>query len=46
MGCHRSMEEISNWILLSNDEKRQVLKNAEERSKTPIKGTNDYDYYV
>jgi len=40
------MEEISNWILLSDDEKRQVLKNAEERSKTPIKGKNDFDYYV
>ena len=46
IGCHRSMEEISNWILLSDDEKRQVLKNAEKRSKTPIKGKNDYDYYV
>lgn len=46
MGCHRSMEEITNWIFMSDEEKRESLKKAAMRKKTPIKGTNDYDYYV
>jgi hypothetical protein len=46
MGCHRSMDEITNWIFYNDDEKRQVLKNTEERKKTPVRGKNDYDYYV
>ena len=46
MGCHRSMEEITNWIFMSDTEKKETLKNAELRKKTPIRGNNDYDYYV
>ena len=46
VGCHRSMEEITNWILYNDDEKKQALKNAKERRETPIQGKNDYDYYV
>ena len=46
IGCHRSMEEITGWVLYNEDQKRQVLKNANERRKTPIPGKNDYDYYV
>jgi predicted Fe-S protein YdhL (DUF1289 family) len=40
------MEEISKWMFYSDDEKRQVLINAEVRKKTPVAGINDYDYYV
>lgn len=46
MGCHRSMDEITNWIFYNDDEKLQVLKNTVERKKTPVRGKNDYDYYV
>ena len=46
MGCHRSMEEITNWIFMSDDEKGESLRKAEIRKQTPIKGTNDYDYYA
>jgi predicted Fe-S protein YdhL (DUF1289 family) len=46
IGCHRSMEEITNWIFCNEEEKRQILKNAEERRRTPVQGLNDYDYYV
>jgi len=46
MGCHRSMNEIKKWIFMSDEEKRETLKMAEARKNTPIKGSNDYDYYV
>lgn len=46
MGCHRSMDEITNWIFMSDDEKRESLKKAEIRKQTPITGTQDYDYYI
>ena len=46
MGCHRSMDEITNWIIYDDDQKRQALTNAEVRKKTPITGINNYDYYV
>lgn len=40
------MDEITNWIFYNDDEKLQVLKNTVERKKTPVRGKNDYDYYV
>ena len=40
------MDEITHWIFYSDDEKQEVLKNAEVRKKTPITGKNDYDYYI
>ncbi|MCD4730207.1 MAG: DUF1289 domain-containing protein [Bacteroidales bacterium] len=46
MGCHRSMEEITNWIFMSDIEKKESLRKAEIRKQTPILGTQDYDYYV
>ena len=46
MGCHLSMEEITNWIFMSDDEKRESLNKAEIRKQTPITGTQEYDYYV
>ena len=46
IGWFRSMEEITSWVLMSDDEKREILKRAEIRKQTPVKGTNDYEYYV
>ena len=46
MGCHRSMDEISNWIFYNDDEKKQVLKNAEVTEENTDRGKNEYDYYV
>ena len=46
VGCHRSMEEITNWIFMSDDEKKESLRKVEIRKQTPIRGTQDYDYYV
>jgi len=40
------MDEITNWIHYSDEQKKQVLINAEKRRKTPVQGKNDYDYYV
>lgn len=30
-GCYRSVDEIRNWLKMSNEERRQVLKNCDER---------------
>jgi len=40
------MEEITNWIFMSDDEKRESLRKADIRKQIPIKGSQDYDYYV
>jgi predicted Fe-S protein YdhL (DUF1289 family) len=32
-GCHRSGEEIREWVLLDNTERRAVLKKARARGK-------------
>lgn len=31
LGCYRSAEEITDWSMLGNDEKREVLSRARER---------------
>jgi len=31
MGCYRNASEITDWVMLSNDEKREVLQRARER---------------
>ncbi|MGD2141458.1 MAG: DUF1289 domain-containing protein [Burkholderiales bacterium] len=30
-GCMRSMDEIANWLEMTNEEKRQVLDRIEQR---------------
>ncbi|MDC1310941.1 DUF1289 domain-containing protein [Burkholderiales bacterium] len=30
-GCFRTMDEISHWIELSDDDKREVLRTAKDR---------------
>jgi len=32
-GCKRTLEEIRNWLKMSNDEKQQVLIAIQERKK-------------
>ena len=46
IGCHRTMDEITGWLFMNNDSKRESLKAAAERKTTPKPGKNDYDYYV
>ncbi|MDX1401888.1 MAG: DUF1289 domain-containing protein [Kiloniellales bacterium] len=31
IGCHRNIDEIRDWMIMSADEKHQVLKNIEDR---------------
>lgn len=38
MGCHRSIDEIRDWPILSADEKRAVLAAIEERTSAPKTG--------
>jgi predicted Fe-S protein YdhL (DUF1289 family) len=30
-GCHRSAEEITDWFMASDEQKREVLRRARER---------------
>ena len=46
MGCYRTMEEITGWLFMADEEKAKVLKDAEVRRLTPKSEKNDYDYYV
>ena len=32
-GCYRNVEEIAGWHNLSNDKRREILLNAEQRRK-------------
>ncbi|MEO0616367.1 MAG: DUF1289 domain-containing protein [Pseudomonadota bacterium] len=32
MGCYRSLDEIVDWTMMTDDEKRAVLANVAERS--------------
>jgi predicted Fe-S protein YdhL (DUF1289 family) len=39
LGCYRSAAEITDWSMLSNDEKREVLRRSRERldASNPVK---------
>jgi len=39
MGCYRSAAEITDWVMMSNDEKRDVLEKTRERfeASNPIR---------
>jgi hypothetical protein len=39
MGCYRSANEITDWFMASDDEKREVLRKARERMQgsSPIR---------
>jgi predicted Fe-S protein YdhL (DUF1289 family) len=34
MGCYRSADEITDWFMASDEEKREVLRKARERRKS------------
>ena len=34
MGCHRTVDEIIDWAMLDDDEKRAVLERVRERAAT------------
>jgi len=34
MGCFRSAEEVTDWFMASDTQKRDILDRAEERRKT------------
>ncbi len=44
MGCYRSLEEIRSWYKNSDEEKKQILKNAEARRIQKDK-EQQYDHF-
>ena len=33
LGCYRTMEEITQWALMENDQRREVLLKSQQRAK-------------
>lgn len=46
MGCHRSMEEITGWLFMSDEKKLDILRKVEERKAEIRTEQNNYDHYV
>lgn len=46
IGCYRTMDDITGWLFLSEEQKVKALKEAEVRKKTPKPGIQNYDHYV
>jgi hypothetical protein len=40
------MDDITGWLFMSNEQKAQSMREADDRRKSPKPGRNDYDYYV
>jgi predicted Fe-S protein YdhL (DUF1289 family) len=40
------MDEITQWLFMDDDEKKQCLLNASNRKQAPKTGKNDYEHYV
>jgi predicted Fe-S protein YdhL (DUF1289 family) len=45
LGCYRSLEEIRKWYLSSDEEKTEIIKNAEKR-RTHKDQKNQYGHFV
>ena len=45
-GCHRSMEEITGWIFMTDEKKLEILRKVQVRKKMIVTGQNDYEHYV
>jgi uncharacterized protein len=45
-GCHRSMEEITGWIFMTDEKKLEILRKVEVRKNMIVTGQNDYEHYV
>ncbi len=46
IGCFRTMQEAADWMFLSSEQKREVIRRTEERKNTIQSESNSYDYYV
>jgi predicted Fe-S protein YdhL (DUF1289 family) len=46
VGCYRTMNEITRWPFMTDQQKTDSLKDAALRKITPKTEINDYDYYV
>lgn len=45
-GCYRTMNEITGWLFMNDQQKAQSLMDAEVRKKTPKTSQNNYEHYV
>ncbi len=45
LGCYRSLKEIRRWYKCTDDEKREIIKNAETRRAEKDRD-NRYRHYV
>ncbi len=46
IGCYRTMQEAANWIFLSIEQKREVIRKTAERKNSMKTESNNYDHYV
>lgn len=46
IGCHRTMDEITGWLFMTEDRKKEIVEAVALRRKTPRPGKNNYDHYV
>lgn len=46
VGCYRTMNEITGWLFMTDEQKTKSLEEAEIRRKTPKTGEANYDHYV
>lgn len=46
IGCHRTMDDITGWLFMTDDQKKKSLEAAAVRRKTPRPGKSNYDHYV
>jgi predicted Fe-S protein YdhL (DUF1289 family) len=45
-GCYRSMEEITGWLFMSDEQKLKILENVAKRKAHIHTEQNNYDHYV
>ncbi len=46
IGCYRSKQEAVNWVFLSIEQKREVIRRTAERKDSMKTESNNYDHYV
>jgi len=45
LGCYRSLEEIRKWYVSSDEEKKEIIKNAEKR-RAHKDQKDQYEHFV
>ncbi|MCB2222256.1 MAG: DUF1289 domain-containing protein [Bacteroidetes bacterium] len=45
-GCYRSMEEITGWLFMTDEQKQKILENVARRKAQIETEQNNYDHYV